>query len=350
MFLPGSINPGRRIPRFLFFMEDFRHLIDIPDIWDSLEQVESRLLQVSTSQDSYMTEVAQHLLTAGGKRLRPLLSLLATRFGPARDRRAVEAATAVELIHVGSLYHDDVIDEADTRRGVPSVNTNWNNTVAVLAGDFLISRASELASTYLDIESVRTLAETYTELVEGQTLEFRLVGRLDHDVATYRRVIDLKTASLIRTSVCIGARAADAPAEVLDTLGLWAFELGRVFQIADDALDLVATTDLLGKPAGADLREGTFTLPVLLASRGEQGSRLCELLAHPPPYPEEAATEAISIVVEGGYVDRGLEMALRHAESASKALRSLPDTDTTEVLRNLGGFLIERVEAARQAL
>ena len=331
-------------------MDNFRHLIDIPDIWVRLAEVESRLFEVSTSHDAYMTSISQHLLKAGGKRLRPLLALLSARLGPALDHRAVEAAAAVELIHVGSLYHDDVIDESDTRRGGPSVNANWNNTLAVLAGDFLISRASELASTHLDIESVRMLAITYTELVEGQTLEFRLIGRLDHEIATYQRVIDLKTASLIRTAVYIGARAADAPAEVVDTLGLWAFELGRVFQIADDALDLVATTDLLGKPAGADIREGTFTLPVLLAARGPAGGRVVELLAHPPPYPEKAVEEVISMVVEGGYVDRALAIALGHAQVASRALDELPASHTTTVLERLGGFLIERVEGARRAL
>ncbi|MCE2526914.1 MAG: polyprenyl synthetase family protein [Actinomycetia bacterium] len=331
-------------------MDNFRHLIDIPRIWARLEEVESRLMEVSTSHDSFMTEISQHLLKAGGKRLRPLLALLAAGLGPAEDRRAVEAAAAVELIHVGSLYHDDVIDESDTRRGGPSVNANWSNTLAVLAGDFLISRASELASTHLDMESVRMLAKTYTELTEGQTLEFRLTGRLDHQIATYQRVIDLKTASLIRTSVYIGARAGDAPKPVVDTLTLWAFELGRVFQIADDALDLVATTDLLGKPAGADIREGTFTLPVLLAVRGTNGPRVVELLGHPPPYREDAVEEVISTVVKGGYVDQALSIALSHAQVASRALAELPSSHTTAVLETLGGFLIERVKAARHAL
>lgn len=331
-------------------MDDFRHLIDIPGVWRRLEEVESRLMEVSTSQDSFMTEISQHLLKAGGKRLRPLLALLSARLGSARDRRAVEAAAAVELIHVGSLYHDDVIDESDTRRGGPSVNANWNNTLAVLAGDFLISRASELASTYLDMESVRMLAKTYTELTQGQTLEFRLIGRLDHKISTYQRVIDLKTASLIRTSVHVGARAGDTPSAVVDTLTVWAFQLGRVFQIADDALDLVATTDLLGKPAGADIREGTFTLPVLLAARGSNGGRVVELLAHPPPYDEKAVEEVISTVVEGDYVDRALDIALEHAEVASRALAELPGTETTAVLETLGGFLIERVETARRSL
>ncbi len=331
-------------------MDSFRDLIDIPQVWARLEDVEGRLLEVSTSQDPYMTQISQHLLRAGGKRLRPLLALLAAKLGPSDDRRAVEAAAAVELIHVGSLYHDDVIDESDTRRGAPSVNANWDNTLAVLAGDFLISRASEVASTYLDMESVRMLASTYTELVEGQTLEFQLVGRLDQDISQYQKVIDLKTASLIRTSVYVGARAADASPLVVDTLGVWAFELGRVFQIADDALDLVATTDLLGKPAGADIREGTFTLPVLLAARGKQGRRVIELLGHPPPYPEEAVKEVIDVVTEGGYVDRALSTALEHAEVALNALSGLPSEATTAVLGRLGGYLLDRVESARQAL
>jgi heptaprenyl diphosphate synthase len=331
-------------------MDNFRHLIDIPEIWVRLAEVESRLLEVSTSQDPYMTSISQHLLRAGGKRLRPLLALLAARLGSSNDHRAVEAAAAVELIHVGSLYHDDVIDESDTRRGGPSVNANWNNTLAVLAGDYLISRASELAATHLDMESVRMLAVTYTELVEGQTLEFRLIGRLDHKIPTYQQVIDLKTASLIRTAVYIGSRAADASEVVVNALSRWAFELGRVFQIADDALDLVATTDLLGKPAGADIREGTFTLPVLLAARGENGKRIAELLAHPPPYREDAVTEAISLVVTGGYVDQALAIALGHAEVAAQTLATLPTSHTTMVLERLGGFLIERVKGARKAL
>ncbi len=331
-------------------MDDLRHLIDIPHIWTRLDKVEGRLLELSSSENPYMTEISQHLLLAGGKRLRPLLALLAATLGPADDRRATEAAAAVELIHVGSLYHDDVIDESDTRRGAPSVNANWNNTLAVLAGDFLISRGSEVAATHLDIESVRMLAVTYTELVEGQTLEFRLIGRLDHDLSLYQKLIDQKTASLIRTSVYVGARAGDASPEAVDALTLWAFELGRVFQIADDALDLVATTDLLGKPAGADIREGTFTLPVLLAARGKEGPRILELLGRPPPYPEDAVEEVIGLVNEGGYVDRALSVALEHAGVAGEALSGLAACETTRVLERMGGYLIERVETARKAL
>jgi heptaprenyl diphosphate synthase len=276
-----------------------------------------------------------------------LLALLAAEFGDVDegDRRPVEAAVAVELIHVGSLYHDDVIDEADTRRGAPSVNANWSNTVAILAGDFLMARASEVAATYLSQESVRLLAITYAELVEGQTRELQLVDSLDHAISEYEKVIAGKTASLIRTSARLGAMAAGAGPEVVDVLTDWAFELGMVFQMADDALDLVATEDSLGKPAGSDIREGTFTLAVLAAI--QESARLRELLSRPRPYPEETVDEAITLLRSEGWVDRALNAALRRAEVAQQRLLTLPRRSALPVLEGLGRYLVERVEAER---
>ncbi|MDH3307531.1 MAG: polyprenyl synthetase family protein, partial [Acidimicrobiia bacterium] len=240
-----------------------KDLVQLPHVWDRLERTEARLLEASQSDDPFLTKIAQHLLSAGGKRFRPLLSQIAAEFGPADDDRSIEAGVSVELIHVGSLYHDDVIDEAVTRRGTESVNANWTNTIAILAGDFLMARASEVAATSLGQEGVRLLARTYAELVEGQTLELQLDHDLAHGPDEYFRVIGGKTASLIRTSARLGAMAADADAGVVEAISDWAWELGNVFQIADDALDLVATEDFLGKPAGSDIREGKLTLPVL---------------------------------------------------------------------------------------
>ncbi len=257
-------------------------LVPIDGVWDQLERVEERLFEASLSDDGFLTKVAQHLLQAGGKRFRPLLALLAAEFGPADDDRPVEAGVAVELIHVGSLYHDDVIDEADTRRGAASVNSNWTNTVAILAGDFLMARASEVAATRLGQESVRLLARTYAELVEGQTRELQLVGDLEHTVEEYYRVIGGKTASLIRTSARLGAMASDATPSAVEAVSTWAWELGLVFQMTDDALDLVGTEESIGKPAGSDIREGTFTLPVLLARDAPDGARVRQLLSQPP--------------------------------------------------------------------
>ncbi|HEX6302072.1 MAG TPA: polyprenyl synthetase family protein [Acidimicrobiia bacterium] len=328
-------------------MEDLQSLVGIPRIWDRLSTVEERLLQASTADDSYLTKIAQHLLIAGGKRFRPLLALLAAEFGDPEDHRPVEAAVAVELIHVGSLYHDDVIDEADTRRGASSANANWTNSVAILAGDFLMARASEVAATHLSQESVRLLASTYAELVEGQTRELQLTDDLTHSLEDYQQVIGGKTASLIRTSARLGALAVDAEKAVVEALSTWAWEVGMVFQIADDALDLVADEETIGKPAGSDIREGTFTGPVLRAVSGPHGDRVHEILAAGRPYSDEAVTEVISLVREGGHIDAALQTAATRLTIAEAALATLPTSKPKEILERLGAYLLERVESAR---
>jgi heptaprenyl diphosphate synthase len=331
-------------------MRDLHDLIPLTHIWERLQRVEERLLEAATSDDPYLTKIAHHLLLAGGKRFRPLLALLAADFGPGQepdDPRPVEAAVSVELIHVGSLYHDDVIDEAATRRGAPSVNANWSNTVAILAGDFLMARASEVAATYLSQESVRLLATTYAELVEGQTRELQLVDSLGHPLSDYEKVIAGKTASLISTSARLGAMAAGADPEVVEALSGWAFEMGMVFQLTDDALDLVGTEDSLGKPAGSDIREGTFTLPVLAAVQSSGGERLQGLLSRPRPYPDETVAEALAILRQGGWVDRALDAALGRVEQARNYLRRLPSRPALPVLEGRGRYLVERVEAER---
>jgi heptaprenyl diphosphate synthase len=328
-------------------MEDLKSLVDIPRIWEQLGRVEERLIEASAADDPYLTKIAQHLLLAGGKRFRPLLALLAAEFGDASDGRPVEAAVSVELIHVGSLYHDDVIDEADTRRGASSANANWTNSVAILAGDFLMARASEVAATHLSQESVRLLAATYAELVEGQTRELQLTDDLTHSLDDYQQVIGGKTASLMRTSARLGAMAADADKPVVEALSTWAWELGMVFQIADDALDLVADEEAIGKPAGSDIREGTFTGPVLRAVEGADGDRIKELLASERPYPDETVAEVIAIVKTGGHIDAALDTARSRLKIADAALATLPKSKPKSILESLGVYLLERVDAAR---
>jgi heptaprenyl diphosphate synthase len=327
-------------------MQELSALVPLPQVWDRLATVEARLLEVTNADDPYLTKIFQHLLVAGGKRFRPLLALLAAEFGPESEtRRPVEAGVAVELIHVGSLYHDDVIDESDTRRGAPSANVNWNNTVAILAGDFLLARASEVAATYLSQEAVRLLAVTYAELVVGQSRELHLVDSLDHSRSEYERVMGGKTASLIRTSARLGAMAADADPDVIEALTSWAWELGMVFQTADDALDLVGSEDSLGKPAGSDIREGKFTLPVLAALHGTDGGRLRHLLERRRPYPEDVVNEAIDLIRGGGWVDRAIDEAVERLRIAQTLLEPLPDRTAKHVLSEMGGFLVEQVEA-----
>jgi heptaprenyl diphosphate synthase len=311
-----------------------------------MERVERRLTDVSVSDDAFLTGIAQHLLLAGGKRFRPLLAQIAGEFGSTRDRRVVDAGVAVELIHVGSLYHDDVIDEADTRRGTGSANTNWGNTVAILAGDFLMARATELAADSLGREAVRLLSRTYAELVEGQTLELQLDFDLDHGPDDYFRVVEMKTASLIRASARVGAMAAEADQDTIDALSSWAWELGIIFQLTDDALDLVATDEYLGKPAGSDIGEGKFTLPLLYALGDTEGDRIRDLLSS-RPYGNESIARVIKVVRAGGHVDRVLDEAHARAQTAAEVLDALPPLPAKDVLFGLAGYLLGQVQQAR---
>lgn len=328
---------------------NIKDFVDLPEIWGEMDRVEDGLLASSRSDDAFLTEVSQHLIRAGGKRFRPLLALLASLLGTPSDGRPIDAGVAVEMIHIGSLYHDDVIDESTARRGARSANANWDNTVAILAGDYLMARASELAATKLGQESVRILASTYASLVEGQTLELQLDFDIDHGPDEYERVIGGKTASLIRTSARLGALAADCTPDVVEAVSDWAWEVGIVFQMADDVLDLVASDSFLGKPAGSDIGEGKFTLPVLYALEGPDSERVRELLSSNRPYPAEVIDEVITITRQGGYVDRSLDEAGRRLERATEIVSGLGNPRVQAVLQRMGDFLLKQVEFARGA-
>jgi len=324
-----------------------RDLVPIDRVWSRLEKVEKRLFEVTTSQNEFLTEIAQHLLGAGGKRYRPLLAQVAAELGPGDGDGSVEAGVAVELVHVGSLYHDDVIDEAESRRRVVSVNANWDNTVAILGGDFLLARASEVAAP-LGQEAVELLSQTYAALCEGQVLELQLGDDLEHGAPHYYRVIELKTASLIRASARLGAMAAGASAEAIEAASKWGHEIGMVFQLTDDVLDLIATDEFLGKPAGSDIGEGTFTLPVLNALEGPSGGKLRDLLSPPRPYTEDTVEQVIDVVRAGGYIEEALEETRERIRAADAAIANLPSSAITGVFSQLGEYLLDRVETARR--
>jgi heptaprenyl diphosphate synthase len=311
-----------------------------------MEMVETRLREVSVAETPFLTEIAQHLLSAGGKRYRPLLAQVAAELGMSPGNGSVEAGVAVELVHLGSLYHDDVIDEADSRRGKPSVNTNWTNTIAILAGDFLLARASEIAAP-LGEEAVSLIARTYATLCEGQVSELVFAHGLDHGPTDYYTVIGGKTASLIRTSARLGAMTGGADDDTIEAISEWAWEMGMVFQITDDVLDLIASDEFLGKPSGSDIGEGTFTLPVLLASNGPDGEEIRELLAGSGPYSRESIRQVIDLTVSGGYIDVALDECEQRIRIAEKAANRIPANPLTAVLHNLDQYLMDRVLSAR---
>jgi heptaprenyl diphosphate synthase len=313
-----------------------------------MRAVETRLRDTTVAETDFLTEIAQHGLTAGGKRYRPLLAQVAAELGDNSGPEPVEAGVSVELVHLGSLYHDDVIDEAETRRGIPSVNDNWTNTVAILSGDFLLARASEIAAP-LGEEAVALIARTYATLCEGQVRELIYTDSLEHGPAGYYSVIGGKTASLIRTSARLGAITGGAEKDTIEAISDWAWEMGMVFQITDDVLDLIASDEFLGKPAGSDIGEGTFTLPVLLAADGKDSDEIKTLLSEGKPYSQEAIKRVITLTVDGGYVDAVLDEAVGRIRIAEKAANEIPDNPLAPVLSNLDQYLLDRVNTARGA-
>ena len=323
-----------------------RELVPIPGVWERIVAVEARLEEVTRSTEEFLTELAQHLLRAGGKRYRPLVAQVAAELGPDRGYGPIEAGVSVELVHLGSLYHDDVIDEADSRRGRASVNDNWSNTVAILAGDFLLARASEVAAP-LGEEAVALIASTYATLCEGQVAELRYGGGLDHGPEGYYRVIGGKTASLIRTSARLGAMTAGADRESIEAISDWAWEMGLVFQITDDVLDLVADEAFLGKPAGSDIGEGVYTLPVLHAANGPEGDEIRSLLGDGAPTDRFVIDRVIELTINGGFVDRVVDEAVERIAVAEKAAARIDSAELREILENLDAYLLDRVNEAR---
>ena len=315
-----------------------------------LARVETRLVESATTEDPTLTEIATHLIAAGGKRVRPgfTIAAAATALGddaPASDA-SVTGGVAVELVHLGSLYHDDVMDEAEVRRTVDSVNARWGNLRAILAGDFLLARASELAAS-LGVEVAGLLANTIGRLCAGQLLELQHAFDLDRTEDLYLRSIDGKTASLLASSCRIGGIVAGLPREQVDALTTFGHSYGMAFQIVDDVLDLVSSEADMGKPVGHDIEEGVYTLPVLYSLDGPHGAELRAMLGG--PVEPDARDRAAEIVRDGEGIDRAIERANRFAADGRAALAMLPDSPGVVGLSAAAAYLLDSVEAAAAA-
>jgi len=288
-------------------------------------EVEERLEREIQSEAPFVTEAARHLMHAGGKRFRPLLVLLAAEAGDPAREGVVTSACVVELTHLASLYHDDVMDEAELRRGAESANSRWDNHVAILTGDFLFSKSSELTAS-LGADAVRIQAETFTKLVEGQILETLEPGPDEDALAHYLRVVESKTGSLIATSARYGARFSGAPLEVEEALTAYGEKVGIAFQLSDDILDVASDSDESGKTPGTDLREGVPTLPVLMAQRSTDpaDARLLELLAGDLTDDARHA-EALDLLRKHPAMDEARAYVIGQAMEAKQHLAALPE-------------------------
>jgi heptaprenyl diphosphate synthase len=310
------------------------------ELTTELDLVEERLRATLVDPaNTFLTRAATHLIDAGGKRFRPMMVLLGAHFGPARPPAVIDAAVMAELVHVATLYHDDVMDEAPVRHGVVTANTRWNNTIAVLLGDYLLARAADLGAS-LGHETVKLQVQTLGRLVRGQIEETVGAGAGVDRIGHTLRVISDKSASLISMAVRLGAIVSDAGQEVTEILGLYGELLGVAFQISDDILDIAGTERQLGKQPGADLREGIVTLPVLYAV--EHDPSLADIVLSGPLVDARARQGALDLLRTSPGLDRARQEAFKYAERAKGLLGDLPQIPARVALHALCDFAVAR--------
>ena len=326
-------------------------LLALPHAESDRLRIEDELRTSVRGRTEAITEMAVHLIEAGGKRVRPVFSIAAAACaagyeGPA-DIDAIRGGVSVELVHLGSLYHDDVIDEAVTRRGIESVNARWGNLRAILAGDFLLARASEIAAS-LGTEVAGLLAATIGRLCEGEVEELSAAYQLDRTEDSYLAAIEGKTASLLSTACRIGGIVVDLPRAEINELTAFGLDYGMAFQIVDDILDVIATDDQLGKPAGLDLREGAYNLPTLRALKAAEGDELRTLLG--APIDGDVLDRARTLVRTSSGLDEAIGVAHDYVASAVGHLAGFEDRHAAAVLASAAQHLLDGVDAVRSAL
>jgi heptaprenyl diphosphate synthase len=306
-----------------------------------LDAVETLLHEAIQADDEFIAEAARYLVDAGGKRFRPLMTVLAAHFGDASAPEVVPAAVVVELTHLATLYHDDVMDEASVRRGAPSANARWDNTIAILTGDFLFARASDLLAD-LGPAAVRLQARTFERLVTGQIRETVGPRAGDDPIEHYLGVLAEKTGSLIATAAEFGGRFAGVEESTVDTLRRFGEQIGVAFQISDDILDIASDSAESGKTPGTDLREGVATLPVLYALRSDSSpARLRALVSHPLVDDAEHA-EALALLRSSTALDEARATVQRYADTARAMLADLPDVAARAGFEALTDRVIDR--------
>ena len=322
----------------------------IPNVAPELEatlvaqmlQVEALLLSHTRSDYPFVDETAHHLVAAGGKRLRPLLTLLTAQFGDPTGRGVIAAAVACEITHLATLYHDDVMDEAPLRRGVESANMRWGNTIAILTGDFLFAKSSDLLAD-LGPEAVRLQARTFERLVIGQIMETQGPNPGQDPLEHYLQVVADKTGSLIAASARYGAMVSGASLEIMDTVTSFGEKIGVAFQLADDVIDIASESNQSGKTPGTDLREGVPTLVTLnvMKSTDSADRELQQLLS--APIVDKATVQEVLVALRNHKaLSESREQLHQVAKDARLALGPLPVCDATGALMSLCDAVIDR--------
>jgi len=319
-----------------------REILDL--VRPDLEQVEEEFRRQSVSNIRPITEISEYLQVGGGKRLRPALLLLAAKFCGYEGPAAIKLGAVVEMIHSATLIHDDIIDEADRRRGRPSTNSRWGNHMSVLAGDWIYMQAFSVALGERNFKVLDILIRLTQVMVEGELMQLVSQYRIDVTEDLYLELADRKTASLFAACMRLGATLGGRSEEEEMKLGAFGANLGLAFQLADDLLDFTSSEEKLGKPIGNDLREGKVTLPLIYLLREcapEEKSKVAQVLDE-RGFQSVAFAEILDLVGRNGTLGAARERARHFAERARQCLEGFPDSPYKEALGALAHFVIER--------
>ncbi|WP_141433340.1 heptaprenyl diphosphate synthase component II [Bacillus sp. 03113] len=305
-----------------------------------LTLIEQALEETVNAESPLLRQASLELLQAGGKRIRPVFVLLAGKFGDYDIQKIKKVAVSLELIHMASLVHDDVIDDAEVRRGKPTVKVKWDNRVAMYTGDYIFARSLELMTHIEKIDAHRILANTIVELCIGEIEQIKDKFRFDQHLKDYLRRIKRKTASLIAVSCQLGAIAANAPCSIHQKLYQYGYYIGMSYQIIDDILDFVGTEKQLGKPAGGDLLQGNVTLPVLFAMETKEvRSQIVKVHEH---MEQNEVDSIIASIKSTDAIERSYKVSERYLHKALSILEELPDNKARKALRDIAKYIGKR--------
>lgn len=309
---------------------------------DELDQVEQQLLVNIKSDLSVLESASAHLVKAGGKRLRPAFALLSAKLFSTSVQNVIPLATALELIHMATLVHDDVIDNSSLRRGQETVKSGWGNRMSIYAGNFVFARSLLLVESYHRSDIVDVLAEASMRICEGEIQQMVSCYNTRQGLKDYLRRIERKTALLIAVSCQLGAMVMDAEPQEITALKRYGYYLGMAFQVTDDILDFTASEEVLGKPVGSDIRQGVITLPSIYAIKFDQRGQELNKLLSSPQCCRQRAEEIIDIVIHSDGIEYAYQVTKKYADLAIRQLQFLPDGPVRQTLADMACFISGR--------
>ncbi|HHS82344.1 MAG TPA: polyprenyl synthetase family protein [Devosia sp.] len=310
-----------------------------------MEAVNGQILERVRSHVAMVPEISSYLIEAGGKRLRPMLTLVSARMFAHPNGNQVNYAAAVEFMHNATLLHDDVVDESEMRRGQPAARKIWGNQASVLVGDFLLGQAFMMMVETGDLSALRTLSEAAAVIAEGEVFQLARAGKLDTSDKDYMEIISAKTATLFEAATRVGAMAGGAETDQQEAMALYGRELGLAFQIVDDVLDYGGVRGTMGKNTGDDLREGKMTLPIILALKeatGEERDFLASALGNGAA-DDRMLARVLDIIQRYGGLQTAIARALDHARKAREALEPFADSGLRDILEGVTFYCVARV-------